>query len=51
VGKLEKDARNASVYGDATVMLPMLIAAARERGGVAPERPERGIRSAAFADT
>jgi len=31
VGKLEKDARNASVYGDATVMLPMLIAAARER--------------------
>jgi len=31
-GKLEKDARNASVYGDATVMLPMmLIAAARER--------------------
>ena len=30
-GKLETDARNASVYGDATVMLPMLIAAARER--------------------
>ena len=30
-GKLEKDARNASVHGDATVMLPMLIAAARER--------------------
>ncbi|WP_256402693.1 deoxyhypusine synthase [Halorubrum salinum] len=30
-GKLEKDARNASVYGDATVMLPMLVAAARER--------------------
>jgi len=30
-GKLEKDARNAYVYGDATVMLPMLIAAARER--------------------
>ncbi|QAU13792.1 deoxyhypusine synthase [Halorubrum sp. BOL3-1] len=30
-GKLEKDARNASVYGDATVMLPMLIAAARGR--------------------
>jgi len=30
-GKLEKDARNASVYGDATVMLPMLVAAARDR--------------------
>ena len=30
-GKLEKDARNVSVYGDATVMLPMLVAAARER--------------------
>ena len=30
-GKLEKDAQNASVYGDATVMLPMLVAAARER--------------------
>ena len=30
-GKLEKDARNASVYGDATVMLPLLVAAARER--------------------
>jgi deoxyhypusine synthase len=30
-GKLEKDARNASVHGDATVMLPMLVAAARER--------------------
>ncbi len=30
-GKLEKDARNASVYGDATVMLPMLVSAARER--------------------
>ncbi|WP_435145775.1 deoxyhypusine synthase [Halobaculum sp. P14] len=30
-GKLEKDARNASVYGDATVYLPLLVAAARER--------------------
>jgi len=30
-GKLEPDARNASVYGDATVLLPLLIAAARER--------------------
>lgn len=30
-GKLEKDARNASVYGDATVFLPLLLAAARER--------------------
>ncbi len=30
-GKLEPDARNASVYGDATVMLPLLVAAARER--------------------
>ena len=30
-GKLETDARNASVYGDATVLLPLLIAAARER--------------------
>jgi len=30
-GKLETDARNASVYGDATVTLPLLIAAARER--------------------
>ncbi|RAW45600.1 deoxyhypusine synthase [Halorubrum sp. 48-1-W] len=30
-GKLETDARNASVYGDATVILPLLVAAARER--------------------
>ena len=30
-GKLEKDARNASVYGDATVMLPILVANAYER--------------------
>ncbi|MFC7069572.1 deoxyhypusine synthase [Halobaculum lipolyticum] len=30
-GKLEKDAENASVYGDATVFLPLLVAAARER--------------------
>jgi deoxyhypusine synthase len=30
-GKLEKGAENASVYGDATVFLPLLVAAARER--------------------
>jgi deoxyhypusine synthase len=30
-GKLEPDARNASVYGDASVFLPLLVAAARER--------------------
>lgn len=30
-GKLEKDARNATVVGDATVFLPMLVAAAYER--------------------
>ncbi|MFB6176672.1 MAG: deoxyhypusine synthase, partial [Halobaculum sp.] len=30
-GKLETDARNASIYGDATVFLPLLIATARER--------------------
>ncbi|POG55676.1 deoxyhypusine synthase [Haloferax marisrubri] len=30
-GKLEKDARNATVLGDATIMLPLLVAAARER--------------------
>ncbi|WP_435194942.1 deoxyhypusine synthase [Natronomonas sp. EA1] len=30
-GKLEKDARNATVQGDATVFLPLLVAAARER--------------------
>ena len=30
-GKLEPDAKNASVYGDATVTLPLLVAAARER--------------------
>ena len=30
-GKLEKDARNATVTGDATVFLPLLVAAARER--------------------
>ncbi|MDJ1432425.1 deoxyhypusine synthase [Halostagnicola sp. A-GB9-2] len=30
-GKLEKDARNVSVYGDATISLPLVIAAARER--------------------
>ena len=32
-GKLKKEARNASVYGDATVFLPLLVAAARERLG------------------
>ncbi|MEF8837889.1 MAG: deoxyhypusine synthase [Haloarculaceae archaeon] len=32
-GKLETDARNASVYADATITLPLLVAAARERIG------------------
>jgi deoxyhypusine synthase len=32
-GKLEKAARNASVYADATITLPLLVAAARERLG------------------
>ncbi len=30
-GKLEPDARNVSVYADATITLPLLVAAARER--------------------
>ena len=30
-GKLEKDARNVTVVGDATVTLPLVVAAARER--------------------
>ncbi|XVH32010.1 deoxyhypusine synthase [Haloferacaceae archaeon DSL9] len=30
-GKLEKDARNVTVVGDATVYLPLLVAAARDR--------------------
>ncbi|WP_254769208.1 deoxyhypusine synthase [Salinilacihabitans rarus] len=30
-GKLEKDARNVSVYADATITLPLVVAAARER--------------------
>jgi deoxyhypusine synthase len=30
-GKLEKAAQNASVYADATITLPLLVAAARER--------------------
>ncbi|MFC6723620.1 deoxyhypusine synthase, partial [Halobium palmae] len=30
-GKLEKDASNATVVGDATITLPLLVAAARER--------------------
>ncbi|TYL38613.1 deoxyhypusine synthase [Natronococcus pandeyae] len=30
-GKLEKDAENVSVYGDATITLPLVIAAVRER--------------------
>ncbi|WP_049899229.1 deoxyhypusine synthase [Halococcus agarilyticus] len=30
-GKLEKAARNASVYADATITLPLLVAGARER--------------------
>ena len=32
-GKLERAARNVSVYADATVTLPLLVAAARERAG------------------
>ena len=32
-GKLEKAARNASVYADATITLPLLVAAGRERAG------------------
>jgi deoxyhypusine synthase len=32
-GKLEKSARNATVVGDATVTLPLVVAAARERAG------------------
>jgi len=32
-GKLEKAARNASVYADATITLPLVVAAARERVG------------------
>ena len=30
-GKLEKDARNATVVGDATILLPLVVAAGRER--------------------
>jgi deoxyhypusine synthase len=30
-GKIEKAGRNATVYGDATITLPILVAAARER--------------------
>jgi deoxyhypusine synthase len=30
-GKIEKAGRNATVYGDATITLPLLVAAARER--------------------
>jgi deoxyhypusine synthase len=32
-GKIEKAGRNASVYADATITLPLLVAAARERHG------------------
>ena len=32
-GKLEKAARNASVYADATITLPLVVAAAREKAG------------------
>jgi len=32
-GKLEKAARNVSVYADATITLPLVVAAARERAG------------------
>ena len=35
-GKLEKSARNATVVGDATITLPLVVAAARERA----EEPE-----------
>jgi deoxyhypusine synthase len=34
-GKLEKAARNVSVYADATITFPLLVAAARERVGSA----------------
>ncbi|SFK77663.1 deoxyhypusine synthase [Halogranum rubrum] len=30
-GKLKKEARNATVVGDATIMLPLIVAAAREK--------------------
>jgi len=30
-GKIEKAGRNATVYGDATITLPLLVAAAREK--------------------
>jgi len=33
-GKLEKDARNATVVGDATITLPLVVAAAREKAGI-----------------
>jgi deoxyhypusine synthase len=32
-GKLEKDARNVTVVADATITLPLVVAAARERAG------------------
>jgi deoxyhypusine synthase len=32
-GKLEKDARNATVVGDATITLPLVVAGAREKHG------------------
>ena len=32
-GKLEQSARNATVVGDATITLPLVVAAARERAG------------------
>jgi deoxyhypusine synthase len=32
-GKLEKSARNVTVVGDATITLPLVVAAARERAG------------------
>ncbi|MFD1685691.1 deoxyhypusine synthase [Halobellus litoreus] len=37
-GKLEKSARNVTVVGDATVTLPLVVAAARERAGETPDR-------------
>ena len=30
-GKLERDARSVSVYADATITLPLVVAAARDR--------------------
>jgi deoxyhypusine synthase len=49
-GKLRPDARNVSVVGDATITLPLLVGAARER--VATETPASpDDRADANADT